>query len=303
MIEKRLNNTNSTIEIHKNGITNLKTDAVVNAANQYLQQGGGVCGAIFKAAGSARLQAACDRIGHCATGSAVITPAFNMKYNKYIIHAVGPRYSDGHSGEAEQLYSCYQKSLELAEENGCRSIGFPLISAGIFGYPLEEAWEIAITACRDWLNENPDYEIQIVFVNTDDEKVDAGKAMLKKAEEAQPPAVPEKMISADLNDDFGVWLAEHPGKIQKRFRIFISEKGHFRDSKYYTLIADFVDEKTASYYVRYMRDKKRYADKDIIIREIAAMGTPSGEEIRYGKILGVIAVTGESLPVSEYTFY
>ena len=290
------------IEIHKNGITNLKTDAVVNAANQYLQQGGGVCGAIFKAAGSARLQAACDRIGHCATGSAVITPAFNMKYNKYIIHAVGPRYSDGHSGEAEQLYSCYQESLELAKKNGCRSIGFPLISAGIFGYPLEEAWEIAITACRNWLNENPDYKIQIVFVNTDDEKVAAGKAVLKKIEGAQIPAVPEKTINADRDDDFGVWLAEHHGNIQKRFRIYISEKGHFRDSRNYTIIADFCDDKTAGYYVRYMRDKKRYADKDIIIREIGVKDTPSGEEIRYGKILGVIAVTGESLPVEEYDF-
>ena len=169
------------IEIHKNGITNLKTDAVVNAANTHLQEGSGVCGAIFKAAGSARLQAACDKIGHCQTGSAVITPAFNMTNNKYIIHAVGPVYSGGNRGEAEKLYSCYQKSLELAKENGCRSIGFPLISAGIYGYPLQEAWEIAITACMDWLNEHPDDKIQIVFVNTDEEKVAAGKAILKQA--------------------------------------------------------------------------------------------------------------------------
>ncbi len=302
MIEKEHYNTNCTIEIHKNGITNLKTDAVVNAANQYLQQGGGVCGAIFRAAGSAQLQAVCDRIGHCATGSAIITPAFNMKYNKYIIHAVGPRYSDGHSGEAEQLYSCYQKSLELAKENGCRSIGFPLISAGIFGYPLEDAWEIAIRACQDWLYENPDYELKIVFVNTDDDKVATGRAVLKKIEEAQSPAVPEKTNNSDRDDDFGIWLAEHHGDIQKRIRVYISEKGHFRDFKYYTHIADFADNKTAGYYVRYMRDKKQFADKDIIIREIAAMDTSFGEEIRYGRILGVIAVTGESLPIEEYNF-
>lgn len=167
-----------TIEIHKDGITNLKTDTVVNAANQYLQQGGGVCGAIFRAAGSAQLQAACDRIGQCPTGSAVITPAFNMKENKYIIHAVGPVYNGGRRGEAEQLYSCYQKSLALAKEYGCHSIGFPLISAGIYGYPLEEAWTVAISACRDWMNENPDYELQIVFVNTDDEKVAMGKEIM-----------------------------------------------------------------------------------------------------------------------------
>ena len=82
----------------------------------------------------------------------------------------------------------------------------------------------------------------------------------------------------------------------------MDEKGHFRDSRNYTIIADFCDDKTAGYYVRYMRDKKRYADKDIIIREIGVKDTPSGEEIRYGKILGVIAVTGESLPVEEYDF-
>ena len=135
-----------TIEIHKNDITKLNTDAVVNAANSGLQAGGGVCGAIFRAAGYEQLQDACDKIGHCRTGSAVITPAFNMKNNKYIIHAVGPCYFDGHSNEPEQLYSCYQASLELAKEKRCRSIGFPLISSGIFGYPMEEAWRIALAA-------------------------------------------------------------------------------------------------------------------------------------------------------------
>ena len=168
------------IEIHKNDITKLKTDAVVNAANSSLLQGGGVCGAIFKAAGPAHLQAACDKIGHCRTGSAVITPAFNMTDNKYIIHAVGPRYSDGRSGEAEQLYSCYQKSLELAKEYGCHSIGFPLISAGIFGYPMEEAWRIALTACKDFLEANPDYALNIVFVNRDDDTISIGKTNLSQ---------------------------------------------------------------------------------------------------------------------------
>ena len=88
-----------TIEIHKNDITKLKTDAVVNAANSGLRAGGGVCGAIFRAVGTIQLQEACDKIGYCPTGSAVITPAFGMKNNKYIIHAVGPRYDDGNGGE------------------------------------------------------------------------------------------------------------------------------------------------------------------------------------------------------------
>ena len=122
----------STIEIRKISITDLNTDAIVNAANEGLWAGGGVCGAIFKAAGYQQLQAACDKIGHCNTGSAVITPGYHLKA-KYIIHAVGPRWKDGKHKEPEQLYGAYYRSLELAAENKCRSIGFPLISAGIFG--------------------------------------------------------------------------------------------------------------------------------------------------------------------------
>ena len=123
----------STMEIRKMSITDLDTDAIVNAANEGLRAGGGVCGAIFRAAGHEQLQAACDRIGHCATGSAVMTPGFGTKA-KYIIHAVGPRWTDGRHDEPKLLYGAYRSSLELAVQNGCRSIGFPLVSAGIFGY-------------------------------------------------------------------------------------------------------------------------------------------------------------------------
>ena len=118
------------IRIEKTSITDLRTDAIVNAANEGLRAGGGVCGAIFQSAGYCMLQEACDQIGHCDTGSAVITPAFHLK-SRYIIHAVGPVWRDGLHGEPEQLYGAYSKSLELAAENGCKSIGFPLISSGI----------------------------------------------------------------------------------------------------------------------------------------------------------------------------
>ena len=124
------------ITIVKSDITKLDTDAVVNAANSRLQAGGGVCGAIFKAAGYHRLQDACNKIGHCDTGSAVITPGFELKA-KYIIHAVGPRWLDGNHEEDRQLYKAYTKALELAVENKCSSIAFPLISAGIFGFPTQ----------------------------------------------------------------------------------------------------------------------------------------------------------------------
>lgn len=165
----------STIEIHRNSITCLKTDVIVNAANSSLAVGGGVCGAIFAAAGIVELSKECKRYGHCPTGSAVITSSCNLKDNKYIIHAVGPCYRGGKNGEAEQLYSCYICSLTLAKENFCHSIGFPLISSGIYGYPKEEAWRVALTACSDFICDNPDYEINIIFVSPNQNIVEMGK--------------------------------------------------------------------------------------------------------------------------------
>ena len=164
------------IKIQKISITDLETDVVVNAANEGLWAGGGVCGAIFRAAGHRQLQDACDRIGHCDTGSAVITPGFQLKA-KYIIHAVGPVWRDGKHNEPELLYGAYRKSLELAAENSCSSIGFPLISAGIFGYPAEQAWQTAIQACRDFLNNGN--EIDIVFAVLDDAMLRKGQRILE----------------------------------------------------------------------------------------------------------------------------
>ncbi len=128
--------------IVRDDITHVRADAIVNAANEQLRMGGGVCGAIFRAAGARRLQRACDRIGHCDTGSAVATPAFDLPARK-VIHAVGPIWQGGTHGERELLASCYRTSLELAESLGCHSIAFPLISAGIYGYPRREALEVA----------------------------------------------------------------------------------------------------------------------------------------------------------------
>ena len=113
----------SQIVIQKISITDLATDAIVNAANSGLLAGSGVCGAIFRAAGRRQLQDACDRYGYCPTGSAVITPGFNLKA-KYVIHAVGPIWQGGGQGEAELLRSAYIKSLELAVGNGCRAFRF-----------------------------------------------------------------------------------------------------------------------------------------------------------------------------------
>ena len=166
------------IEIRSISITALDTEAIVNAANEGLWAGGGVCGAIFKAAGYQQLQEACSEIGHCDTGSAVITPGFQLKA-RYVIHAVGPRWQGGKHQEAEHLYGAYYRSLELAAEKRCSSIGFPLISAGIFGYPVEDAWRQALAACGDFLDRHRDLPLAIVFAVLDDAILKTGRKLLK----------------------------------------------------------------------------------------------------------------------------
>jgi O-acetyl-ADP-ribose deacetylase (regulator of RNase III) len=135
------------IEAVQGDITAEEVDAVVNAANQALGGGGGVDGAIHRAAGHLQLQEACRALGGCATGDAKATPGFNLPA-RWIIHAVGPRWRGGGKGEAEQLASCYRRSLEVADELGARSLAFPAISTGIYGYPAEEAARIAVETVR-----------------------------------------------------------------------------------------------------------------------------------------------------------
>lgn len=169
----------SSITIKKIGITQLNTDAVVNAANSGLLEGGGVCGYIFRDAGAAEMTTACQKIGHCDEGSAVITPGFNLQA-RYVIHAVGPRWAGGEHNEPKLLYSAYKQSLLLAKQYNLHSIGFPLISAGIFGYPVDKAWRKAIQACRDFIDANQDYDIEIVFAVLDDRIKDAGESTIQE---------------------------------------------------------------------------------------------------------------------------
>lgn len=128
-------------------ITKLQVDAIVNAANQALAAGGGVCGAIFRAAGDG-LAAACARVAPCPTGEARVTPGFSLPA-KYVIHAVGPIWHGGTEGEADQLAQTYRALLRLADEHGCHSIAIPAISTGIYGYPLESATKIAVQVVRE----------------------------------------------------------------------------------------------------------------------------------------------------------
>ena len=170
-----------TLRIRKQSITEMDVDCIVNAANSQLRHGGGVCGAIFAAAGASQLQAACDVLGHCPTGEAVITPGFKLKA-KYIVHAVGPIWQGGSDNEETLLYSCYQNAMKVAYTKGCRSIAFPLISSGIYGYPVKDAWRVAINAIR----KSP-YKMDVTMAVIDDSVLQLGTSILSQEAKTASP--------------------------------------------------------------------------------------------------------------------
>ncbi|MCI8342689.1 MAG: O-acetyl-ADP-ribose deacetylase [Firmicutes bacterium] len=167
------------LTIAKGDIVRMKTDAIVNAANTSLLGGGGVDGAIHKAAGKELLKE-CIALKGCETGEAKITKGYKLNA-KYVIHTPGPVWRGGNKGEAELLTKCYKNCFRVALENGIKSIAFPSISTGVYRFPIEKAAEIALREIRLFLNENPDFE-KVVVVCYSDDVLKAYKNILKKTE-------------------------------------------------------------------------------------------------------------------------
>lgn len=168
------------IQIVRNDITRMRVDAIVNAANNALADGGGVTGAIFREAGPL-LAAECRLLGGCRTGEAKITRGYRLPC-RYVIHTVGPVWRGGGAGEEQLLTSCYRASLALAKARRCKSVAFPLISSGIYGYPKEQALRVAMAAISGFLLENDD-DMQIYLVVFTRDSVQIGRKLFSRIEQ------------------------------------------------------------------------------------------------------------------------
>lgn len=228
----------------QNNIVQMDVDAVVNAANSALAPGGGVCGAIFAAADFSKLERACRRIGRCEVGQAVMTPSFGLKA-RYVIHAVGPIWQGGLSGERTLLRSAYRSALELAEEQHCRSIAFPVLSSGIYGYPKEEAFRVAAETIRDFVLEH-EMEVYLVLFGDVSAYLNPERfSDLRASLEAQGA----EGSSDNRDGDFGAQSqtekpsAAAPREDEAVHRRSLTDLLFRREERFYECLLRFLDEK------------------------------------------------------------
>ena len=275
-----------TITIKYCDIEKIPTECIVNAANTGLHYGTGICHAVFTGAGMAAMTEACDAIGHCDVGKAVVTKAFDLPAD-WVIHVVGPYTSQRNA--MELLRSAYLSAMAELKRLGCHKVTFPLISSGAFNdakISYESLWNTAISAIQDFQATYLEYMIDVLFACHGHQLVDVGQKVL-----ANPPAVHVlKTPSAPSVEEIF------------RQRIYVAKMGGFSDSANYEFIAEFESKKLTGNYIEFMRGKKRYSDKDIIVQEVLVRKTLQCETTTMGKVVSVITVLGEELPVDEYEF-
>ena len=178
------------VRLLRGDITEQDVDAIVNAANSSLLGGGGVDGAIHRAGGPAILEE-CRRLGGCETGDAKATTAGELPA-RHVIHTVGPVWQGGDQGEPELLASCHRRALEVADELRCRTVAFPAISTGIYGYPIERAAEVALATTREELEQHPGIRA-VTFVLFSDEHLEAYRSKLSSSVRPEPPDTSSSM--------------------------------------------------------------------------------------------------------------
>ncbi|WP_422123301.1 macro domain-containing protein [Planococcus sp. X10-3] len=233
------------LEIVRHDITKMTTDAIVNAANSQLKMGGGVCGAIFNAAGAVQLQQACDRIGHCAVGEAVHTEAFELD-SKFIIHTVGPVWEGGSNNEEALLRNCYRNSLELAHRLGCESISFPLISTGIFGYPKEPALQIAISEIEAFLLK---HEMQVYLVVFDRQSFGISEKLYQSIAAFIDENEVTELEKKDLRyrkisePETGLYTQEQESKLESQLELSLEDVLQDVDESFSECLLRMIDEK------------------------------------------------------------
>lgn len=247
-------------KIIRNDITKMKIDAIVNAANAKLQKGGGVCGAIFKVANAQELQKECDQLSPVAVGQAVITKGYNLPA-KHIIHTVGPIWQGGNYNEPDLLRSAYTSSLNLALKHNIKSIAFPLISSGIYGYPKGDALKIAISAIQEFLLEN---EMDISLVVYKKDAVALSEKLFSKIEQY----IDDHYIEEDRNRRIGISELEDQYMVLKSSMLAVgflisSEVEHYKPmSKKTRNLDDLMDqlEETFSQRLLGLIDEKGITD-------------------------------------------